>query len=131
VELRDGNLAAARQLATQALTVAVETFGDDHFRTSDAATRLGHVELETHDFEAARRLFQRALAVEDITSADRGWATFLLARATFEDPAASKPARTDGLQLARNAELALAGIPAYAASHDHVVAWLEHNAPAP
>ena len=89
VELRDGNLDAARRLATDGLEVSTGIFGEDHFRTADACTRLGHVELEARNFEAARSLLSRALAVQDVTEADRGEGRFLLARATFEDPDAT------------------------------------------
>ncbi len=124
VELRDGNLAAARRLATGALETSIDIFGEDHFHTADVCTRLGHVELEAGNFALARDLFARALAVEETSEADRGEATFLLARATHEDPHATEADRVRGLELARDAKLALTSKPAYATLRAEVEAWL-------
>lgn len=127
VELRDGNLDAARRLATAALEVSSAVFGEDHVHTADACSRLGHVELEMKHFDSARDLLSRAIAVEDATEADRGMASFLLARATLEDPEASPSDRARGIELAQAAKLALTSKPAYATVHDDVDAWLERH----
>ncbi len=128
VELRDGNLAAARRLAAGALEVSVRIFGEDHFHTADVYSRLGHVELEAGNFETARDLLARALAVEDSAEGDRGQATFLLARATVEDPEASAEDRARAIELARTAKLALSSTPAYASVLADVETWLEVHA---
>lgn len=125
VELRDGNLGAARRLASGALEDSLRIFGEDHFHTADVCTRLGHVELEARNFEAARDLLARALAVEHTTEADRGEATFLLARATLEDPGATTADYARGIELADAARLALTSKPAYATLLADVKAWLE------
>lgn len=128
VELRDGDLVAARRLASGALEASLEIFGEDHFHTADVCTRLGHVELEAQNFELARGLFSRALAVEHTTEADRGDTSFLLARATLEDPEASASDHARGLELAHAAKLALTGKPAYATQLDEVDAWIQLHA---
>ncbi|MBL4687823.1 MAG: protein kinase [Nannocystaceae bacterium] len=127
VELRDGNLDAARRLAAGALDVSTGIFGEDHFITADACTRLGHVELEAKNFESARGLLSRAIAVEDATEADRGEASFLLARATLENPEASSSDRARGIEFAQAAKLALTSKPAHTVLLDDVEAWIERH----
>jgi len=129
VELRDGNLDAARRLATGALEVSTRVFGEDHFHTADVCTRLGHVELEAGNFEAARGLLSRAIAVEHATEADQGEARFLLARATFERPDATASDRAEAVELAQAAVLALTSKPAYARLRADVEAWNELHDP--
>lgn len=129
VELRDGNVEDARRLATGALESSIAVFGEDHFHTADVCTRLGHVELEAGNFELARGLLSRALAVENTTEADRGEATFLLARSTLEDPDATASDRRRGIELAHSAKLALTSKPAYAKLRTDVEAWLEQHLP--
>jgi len=129
VELRDGDLDAARRLASGALKVSIDIFGEDHFHTADVCAHLGHVELEAKNFELARGLLSRALAVESATEADRGKASFLLGRATLEDPEASASDRVRGLELAQAARLALSSKPSYAALLGDVETWIERYAP--
>lgn len=128
VELRDGDLVAARRLASGALEVSTDVFGANHFHTADVSTRLGHVELEAGNFELARGLLSRALAVEKTTEADRGEASFLLARATVEDPEASEAEHARGLELAQDAKRALTAKPAYAKLLGEVDAWIQLRA---
>ncbi|MBV1861790.1 MAG: protein kinase [Nannocystaceae bacterium] len=129
VELREGNLKAARRLATGALEVSVGVFGEEHFRTADVWIRLGHVELEARNFETARALLARAMSVEDSTEADRGEATFLLARSTLEDPIVTATGRARAIELAVEAKLALTSKPAYAQLRTEVEAWIELHSP--
>lgn len=128
VELVDRNLGAARRLATDALELSLEVYGADHFQTAEARTWLGHVELEAGNFESARGLLARAIAVEDATEADRGVATFLLARATLEDPEATPADRSRAIAQAQAAKVALTAKPAYGKQLAAVVAWLERHA---
>ncbi len=130
VELLDGNVEEARRLASGALEVSIDVFGEDHFHTADVLTRLGHAELEAGNFALARDLLSRALAVEETSEADRGGTSFLLARATFEDPEATVSARARGVRLARTAALALTSKPAYGALRGEVVTWIQRHAPA-
>ena len=125
VELRDGNLAAARSLAAAALRASKEAYGADNFRTADAGSRLGQVELAAGNYALARELLTEALAVEHVNEADRGVATFTLARAAYEDPDASTTQRARGIELAREAVRALDGKPAYTSQHGEAVEWLE------
>lgn len=130
VELREGNRDAARRLASAALDVSIDVYGEDHFHTADAYTRLAHVELESQHYELARSLLARSIAIEDVTEADRGEATFLLARATLEDPEAAPSQHARALELARAAESALTGKPAYGIVFAEVTAWLRQHDPA-
>ncbi|MEM6294019.1 MAG: protein kinase [Myxococcota bacterium] len=124
VELHAGNLDTARQLASASLDASTAIFGQHHFRTADAATRLAHVELELGHHAAAKTLLGQALAVDDMTDADRGEATFLLARATYEPPKANLADKQHALELASKAEQALASKPASAKRRGEVQAWL-------
>ncbi len=127
VELRDDNLAAARSLAAGALAASTEVYGGDNFHTADAGMRLAHVELAAGNYALARDLLAGALAVQDINEADRGEMTFGLARATYEDPRASPRDRARGLELARDAKLALQGKPAYGRQQAEVALWLRQR----
>lgn len=127
VELRDGNLDAARRLASGALDDSIDVYGDNHFHTADVYTRLGHVELESGNYELARSLLTRSVAIEDVTEADQAEATFLLARATFEDPEIAASEHVGALELARTAESRLTDKPAYGIVSSQVTAWLQQH----
>lgn len=128
VELRDGDLDAARRLASGALESSVDIFGENHFHTADVCTRLAHVELEAGNFELARGLLLRSIAVEDVTEADRAEAMFLLARATLEDPAATASDRARGIEFAQAAKDGLTAKPAYATLLAEVEIWVKRHA---
>lgn len=131
VEARIGNLEAARRFAERALELSVEIYGDEHVRTAETRVRLAQVEVETGHPERARALLDRALDSTDLTEADRGEATFLLARAVFEGSKASEADRIRGLELAREAERALASKASAALRRGEVLDWLDTHGGAP
>lgn len=125
VELRDGNIDAARRFTDDALTASKDIYGENHFRTAETLARLAHIELEAEEFDLASEHLHRSLAVEDITEADRGWRTFLLARTIDEDPGQDNLERA--IDLANEAIAALIDKPAYAGESREVQAWLAQH----
>ena len=125
LERSAGNLDAARTHATHALRIIEEQFGDLHHRLADTRTLLAYIELEAGNHASARRLIERAREVKTTVPADRGLASFVLARVLSETQGASEDDRARAMRLARSALADYEQAPPHARDRAEVRAWIE------
>ncbi len=125
LELREGNIEAARTHASKGLKILEKQYGDLHYRPSDARMILANVELEAGNHATAKRLIERARESKTTIPADRALSSFVLARILWETDGASHSDRTRALELARSALADYEQAPPNARHRTEVRAWIE------
>ncbi len=127
VERLEGDLVEARRHAERSLSIATDIFGESHYRTRDALTGLAHVVLDQGHNDEARRLAERASAIDTTVKGDRGDASLVLALALWRRDGASDADRRRAISLARRAYADLKGAPTKWRELEEVRDWLDQH----